>query len=303
MCISVQLCGDVHRCRRSVYVSMSMWTGVWTESVGCVYVGICVYGCVRVCVWHWLLHLPLPLPHCNNNTIILTNEDSILSFWCQLKLLQLLCVCVCESVSVCVCESVSVYQRQMPQDTQLSRLVGANVSLQKMCHLFSQWLILYPCFLQVPRLCLTACERVWVCVCMFPDLLHSCPNFINNNLQMFFFPVKREKTRDRWSFFPQRFDFRQRLSSPKPLNGTQNMICWLPFKSPIGTPVGRPAFIVFRYGLDRIDCACGFPGLLKMQKGEEEKRWIDINGAIYFTSLKGISVREGYSPFTERLLF
>lgn len=84
---------------------------------------------------------------------------------------------------------------------------------------------------------------------------------------------------------------------------TKHDLFWLPFKSPIGAPVSRLACIVFRYGLDHIDCACGFPGLVKMQEGEEEKCWIDITRAIYFTLLKGISVREGYSPFTERLLF
>lgn len=142
---------------------------------------------------------------------------------------------------------------------------------------------------------LTAC--VYACFLTYCAL--AIISVITNPQTLFFL----SKDKRQMIFVPTNFDFRRRLFPPKPLNGIQNIILFL---IAIQKPHWRSSrkaglCIVFRYGLDHIDCGCGF--LLGKKEGEVEKCWIAITRAIYLILLKGIIVTEGHSPFTERLLF
>lgn len=134
-------------------------------------------------------------------------------------------------------------------------------------------------------------------------LLLPRSNFINHDCQaflFFFFPFRSAKTRDRWSRFPQThlFDFRQRLSSLQPPNGTQNMTSYdCRFKSPAGAQLGWRVCVLSLDMGSIIWTPCGFPAGWKSKRKEEEKCWTAITAAIILPQWGGISVTLGYKRF------
>lgn len=158
---------------------------------------------------------------------------------------------------------------------QLSRLQGANVSPQKICHLFLLWGLLYPCLLQVLRLLL---------------LPHS--NFINHDCQacLFFSLPKSEDERQMipvptnalvW-FPPAPF------LSPATKRNAKHDLLWLwPFQKPCRSParVARLC-VVFRYGLRHMD-SMWFSCWVKIEE-ERGREMLDSHyGGHYSTSAGG----------------